>query len=675
MNSKGSKLMLTILLVGLCTAIESCTATQTQSQAKGTKKLTVIIPGMLSTLIGEDDKYLINDLTIEGKLNNNDLRFLRDMAGSDFNEQPTKGMLKRVDLSNVTFVKSDDSYIFKNGKEYYITGEYTIPPFLFRSSSIEEVILNEKTDTLKVGAFEKCSLRRIKLPENVYMEDWMFNGDEQLEEVIFPNYFPRLGQNCFPHCKKLKNLTLHNVGAIYGYSINDIDSLEAITIDGYLLHIDGYAFNKCPFLKEINYNGVVLTTGGATVAEDCASLENINFNNTIFYSNFGLVTGCPSFKHCTAKGNIIQMKEFAKDFIEYTPTEVTMKDLDNVAAAVDYFYHKQEYDRQSRDYIVNVGLDMASRYSLMGEKEKALNMLEECIATGYTNYSHLQDNEAFDTLRNEKKFQDLVNFLVTEYNPLRVLKKSAPYQKSQKEGPAFTYDSPSDTALARIRKHFNLEKIAGNGDEISRIKNVMYWLHDQIPHDGSNGLPENIPLKAIELIETCKAQGRGLNCRGHAMVLSELYLALGIPSRFITCQPKAYDTDTDCHVINMVWSKTLNKWIWIDSSFAAYVTDENGLLLHPGEVRQRLIEGKPLVLNEDANWNHKTKQTKEYYLESYMAKNLYLISAHLNNGSQTEGGDNESATISLMPKDFNFYWAQNTTTDYDYFWQSPQVKR
>jgi hypothetical protein len=30
-------------------------------------------------------------------------------------------------------------------------------------------------------------------------------------------------------------------------------------------------------------------------------------------------------------------------------------------------------------------------------------------------------------------------------------------------------------------------------------------------------------------------------------------------------------------------------------------------------------------LNEDANWNNKSKQTKEYYLGYYMSKNLYWI--------------------------------------------------
>ena len=115
----------------------------------------------------------------------------------------------------------------------------------------------------------------------------------------------------------------------------------------------------------------------------------------------------------------------------------------------------------------------------------------------------------------------------------------------------------------------------------------------------------------------------------------------------------------------------MGKWIWMDASFAAYVTNENGLLLHPGEVRERLIKGLPVVLNEDANWNHKTKQTKEGYLENYMAKNLYMLDAHLESRFETEPADGSgSPRMYLVPEGF---WPLSGHTTYDdrYFWQAP----
>ncbi|MBK8345792.1 MAG: hypothetical protein IPL12_22445 [Bacteroidetes bacterium] len=59
--------------------------------------------------------------------------------------------------------------------------------------------------------------------------------------------------------------------------------------------------------------------------------------------------------------------------------------------------------------------------------------------------------------------------------------------------------------------------------------------------------------------------------------------------------------------------------------FDAYIMDETGQLLGIEEVRERIINGKMLILNPDANWNNKQTQTKEYYLYNYMAKNLYKL--------------------------------------------------
>lgn len=43
--------------------------------------------------------------------------------------------------------------------------------------------------------------------------------------------------------------------------------------------------------------------------------------------------------------------------------------------------------------------------------------------------------------------------------------------------------NPNDSNLVQLRKHFNLDSIAGSGDEISKIKNLLYWVHNIVPHD------------------------------------------------------------------------------------------------------------------------------------------------------------------------------------------------
>lgn len=118
---------------------------------------------------------------------------------------------------------------------------------------------------------------------------------------------------------------------------------------------------------------------------------------------------------------------------------------------------------------------------------------------------------------------------------------------------------------------------------------------------------------------------------------------------------------------------SLNKWIWIDPTFAAYVSDENGMLLHPGEVRYRLQHDLPLVLNSDANWNNQSIQTKENYLDNYMAKNLYIISKNLLNQAEPEGKSNniQGRVAALVPEGSNYTNAHYISTDYDWFWQPP----
>lgn len=234
---------------------------------------------------------------------------------------------------------------------------------------------------------------------------------------------------------------------------------------------------------------------------------------------------------------------------------------------------------------------------------------------------------------------------------LEKLKNAEKYNSSDHRFiPKFQYQSMDNPNLVRIRKDLKLDSVAGNGNEVSKILNLLHWVHTIIRHDGSSNNPT---LKnAIDLIKVCKTENRGLNCRMMATILNECYLSMGIKSRYITCMPKETEFD-DCHVINMVYSNDLKKWIWIDPTFDAYVMDEKGELLGLSEVRERLINGKMLILNPEANWNKMNSQTKEYYLETYMAKNLYRLQTPLVSeyDSETWKSGKEITYVELLPLD------------------------
>lgn len=258
---------------------------------------------------------------------------------------------------------------------------------------------------------------------------------------------------------------------------------------------------------------------------------------------------------------------------------------------------------------------------------------------------------------------------------LELLKESPVYQRDTTlRKPTFVYAQPSDSLLRLTRERFKLDSIAGNGDDISRIKNLLYCIHNNIRHDGSNGLAPG-PRNLRNTYDCAKRDSCGYNCRALAICLTEALLAEGIPARYITCESKKWDSDNDCHVICVAWSDSLAKWIWVDPTFADYVTDENGMLLHPGEVRYSLQHDLPVYLNEDANWNNSDTVDAEFYLGQYMTKNLYIMSANMLNQAEPEGETSypKGRIAALVPLESNYTNASYITTDDEWFWQSPET--
>ena len=268
--------------------------------------------------------------------------------------------------------------------------------------------------------------------------------------------------------------------------------------------------------------------------------------------------------------------------------------------------------------------NLACYSSLAGKVSRALKAFEkycQCVVERKTevDLGHIQTDSDLNNIRNHKRFIACMERITPFGDYIGKLKKASPYNNGMAPGTLkFRYMAQNDTNLVFLRQHYNLDSVAGAGDEISKIKNLLHWVHEVVRHDGSSANPTERNTHAI--IELCKKENRGVNCRMMASMLTEVYLAMGFKARFITCMPR--DFINDCHVITTVYSCTLNKWLWVDPTFDAYVTDEHGTMLSIAEVRERLRTDKELRLNDYANWNHQSKQTKESYIDSYMAKIL-----------------------------------------------------
>jgi hypothetical protein len=354
-----------------------------------------------------------------------------------------------------------------------------------------------------------------------------------------------------------------------------------------------------------------------------------------------------SFEQFAEKQNLLMVKACEnKDTAQY-------KNLFN-----EFFKRYESLDdsnkKQFKSALTDAYYNFACTYSLTNNKKLALDYLDKAITSGFYNYSHIMQDKDLDLIRNENRFKTSTDKIRSIGDYLYVLRRGEKYDNLDKrEVPAFTYQESSNQHLAELRKAFNLDSVAGSGNEVSKILSMMHWIHNLIPHDGNYGNPDI--KNALSMINICKKENKTLNCRGLAIVLNECYLAMGFKSRFVTCLPKdSLKIDGDCHVIDMVYSNSLKKWIWIDPTFDAYVMNEKGELLGIGEVRDRIINDQPLILNPDANWNHKSSQSKEYYLNNYMTKNLYILECPASSEYNYETSEKNKVReyIRLTPLDY-----------------------
>lgn len=175
------------------------------------------------------------------------------------------------------------------------------------------------------------------------------------------------------------------------------------------------------------------------------------------------------------------------------------------------------------------------------------------------------------------------------------LLKSHPTFSGQRPSPmidvTFTYAAPADENLARLRKLYDLDTIAGRGPEAERIVNLARWVFRLTGHANEPEIPKE--LNAFNLIRLARDEHMQINCYMKTVILNEVFLAMGWPSRQTHLLPSEKEEEAS-HFITSVYAPFLGKWILMDPDLGAYVTDEKGTILGVAEIRSRMIAGRPL---------------------------------------------------------------------------------
>ena len=218
--------------------------------------------------------------------------------------------------------------------------------------------------------------------------------------------------------------------------------------------------------------------------------------------------------HDTTYKNLIKDGKYEEAI---APLATLINILDTTTICQDTEISPEMLKAAKADYLY----DQACCYALTKQKKQALAVLAKSVDSGYKRYDNMLNDNDLASLRKDKKYQALLAE-VKDRQPLSVLKKSAPYaQDAAKMDNPFRYESKDSKCLSVVREYFKLDSVAGQGDELSKIINLLHFAHDNMRHDGGNRAFAE--MDAIDLYNYCKTTGKGINCRQLAISLCEMY--------------------------------------------------------------------------------------------------------------------------------------------------------
>ena len=274
-------------------------------------KINVVEAGTLCDRIKSDLKYKITSLKLSGKLNIDDIQYIREMAGCYYDTKGSKydGHLEDLDISDVTLIGTDkdvDVYFYTTTNGSTPTGgsfsadlrtPQTLGNGLFAYlPMLRSVILPKKVQAIGFETFLMCSqLTSVTLPSDLTaIWGYAFSGCTSLHSMQFPSSLTSINACAFQDCTSLVSLQfpsgLTSIGhnAFYGCT-----SLTSLQFPSNLTSIGNSAFAGCKGLTSLQFPSGLTFIGGAAF-EDCTSLVSLQLPS-------GLTSiGSAAFENCTS---------------------------------------------------------------------------------------------------------------------------------------------------------------------------------------------------------------------------------------------------------------------------------------------------------------------------------------------------------------------------------------
>ena len=305
----------------------NCFASYAADENLITEQITINLTeaGTLPNKIVSSKKNLVTNLKITGEINGTDLRFIREMAGSDVSGSRTLGNLSILDLSEARIVEGGSYYLDDDNGHKFTTSNDIIGKYAFECctsltsvnipssvteiggsafyncSSLTSVNIPSSVTEIKSGVFSDCSsLTSVDIPSSVTeIGSWAFDDCTSLTSVNIPSSVISIGWGAFSGCTFLTSINIpSSVTKIYSSTFSGCSSLTSVNIPSSVIYIGYNAFDGCTSLTSVNIPSSV-TAIGYQAFKDCNSLKSIYvYAEDVPSLESNVFDGCDS-KNCT----------------------------------------------------------------------------------------------------------------------------------------------------------------------------------------------------------------------------------------------------------------------------------------------------------------------------------------------------------------------------------------